>query len=125
MKFGESLIWSLIAIAIKLYFLCKQIKLSPNYIIMRISELANLNANVSVSVTLQDLCEFFDEKVMEALASMKEPEEKYLSVDEVCEALRVSKPTVWRWSKSGYLQPKKLGRTPLFRQSDIDNLLNG
>ena len=92
---------------------------------MKISELANLSANVSVCVTLADLKEFVSEMVAEAVAKPVEAEEKYLTTDEVCEILHVSSNTLWRWNKSKYLCSVKVGRTPMYRQSDIDNLRQG
>lgn len=45
--------------------------------------------------------------------------EKLLSREEVCDQLAVTKPTLWRWAKRGYLVPVKVGNRPLYRQSDI------
>lgn len=92
---------------------------------MNIKELSNLGANVSVCVTLADLREFVSELVVEAAAKPVESEEKYLTTDEVCDILHVSSNTLWRWGKSGYLVPNKVGRTPMYRKSDIDNLRQG
>ena len=92
---------------------------------MNIKELSNLGANVSVCVTLADLREFVSELVVEAAAKPVESEEKYLTTDEVCEILHVSSNTLWRWNKSKYLCSVKVGRTPMYRQSDIDNLRQG
>ena len=92
---------------------------------MNISELSNLNANVSVCVTLADLKEFGSEIMAEAAAKPVEKEEKYLTTDEVCDILHVSSNTLWRWGKSGYLVPNKVGRTPMYRQSDIDIIRGG
>lgn len=92
---------------------------------MNINELSNLSANVSVCVTLADLREFVSELVAEAAAKPVEAEEKYLTTDEVCEILHVSSNTLWRWNKSQYLCSVKVGRTPMYRQSDIDNLRQG
>ena len=91
---------------------------------MNINELSNLNANVAVMVSLADLKEFVSEMVAEA-AAKPEAEEKYLTTDEVCEILHVSSNTLWRWNKSKYLCSVKVGRTPMYRQSDIDNLRQG
>ena len=93
---------------------------------MNIHELSNLTGNVSVSVTLGDLREFFSEMIAEAAASKErvETEEKFLSVDEVAKELRVSKPTLWRWGKIGYLKPKRIGRKVVYSQRDIENLRN-
>jgi len=92
---------------------------------MNINELSNLNASVAVMVSLADLKEFVSEMVAEAAAKPVEAEEKYLTTDEVCEILHVSSNTLWRWNKSKYLCSVKVGRTPMYRQSDIDNLRQG
>lgn len=93
---------------------------------MTISELSNLDANVCVSITLSDLREFFASVVAEAEAAKpSEEEEKYLSADEVAKELQVTKPTLWRWDKIGYLQPIKIGRRIMYRLSDINNLREG
>lgn len=89
---------------------------------MRITELSNLNANVSVCVTLADLREFVSEMIAEAAAKPAEAEEKYLTTDEVCQLLNVSSNTLWRWGKTGYLVPIKVGRTSQYKLSDIENL---
>ena len=91
---------------------------------MNISEISKLGANnIQVVVSLADLNEFFEEKISEAVASRgQEKEEKYLSVDEVCEALKVSSNTLWRWNKNGYLKPNKVGRKSVYLLSDIDRL---
>ena len=92
---------------------------------MNISELSNLNANVSVCVTLADLKEFVSEMVAEAAAKPVEAEEKYLTIDEVCNLLHVSSNTLWRWNKSQYLCSVKVGRTPMYKLSDVNNLRQG
>lgn len=92
---------------------------------MNISELSNLNANVSVSITLADLQEFVAEMVAKAAAKPQEPEEKYLTIDQVCELLNVSSNTLWRWNRSGYLTSHKVGRTPHYLKTDVDKLLKG
>lgn len=92
---------------------------------MNIQTLSNLNANVSVCVTLADLNEFVEEKIIKAAANAKqvESQEIFLTVHEVCEMLRVSHSTLWRWGKSGYLCPVKIGRTSMYRQNDVRDLL--
>ena len=92
---------------------------------MNINELSNLNASVAVMVSLADLKEFVSEMVAEAAAKPVEAEEKYLTTDEVCKILHVSSNTLWRWNKGKYLCSVKVGRTPMYRQSDIDNLRQG
>lgn len=92
---------------------------------MNISELSKLSANVSVCVSLADLKEFVSELIVEAAAKPVETEEKYLTISETCELLNVSSNTLWRWNRDGYLNSIKIGRTPMYRLSDINNLRKG
>lgn len=93
---------------------------------MNISEISKMGAsNIQVVVSLADLNEFFEEKIAEAAASKPQKEEKYLTKEEVCEALKVSSNTLWRWNKNGYLCHVKVGRTPMYKQSDINKLREG
>ena len=57
--------------------------------------------------------------------SKQEKEEKFLSREEVCDLLNVTKPTLWRWAKRGYLVPVKVGNRPVYKKSDIDKLMKG
>ena len=80
---------------------------------------------MSVCVSLADLREFVSEMIAEAAEKPQEAEERYLTTDEVCQLLNVSSNTLWRWGKSGYLVPVKVGRTPQYKLSDIENLRKG
>ena len=92
---------------------------------MNIKELFNLHGNVSVSISLADLKEFALALIAEAAAKPVEAEEKYLTTDEVCNILHVSSNTLWRWNKSQYLCSVKVGRTPMYKLSDVNNLRQG
>ena len=82
-------------------------------------------SNALFVVSGGDLKEFALALIAETAAIRVEAEEKYLTTDEVCDILHVSSNTLWRWGKSGYLVPNKVGRTPMYRQSDIDILRGG
>ena len=94
---------------------------------MNIAELMNSGANVTFAISGADLKEFSLALIAEAkaLESCKPEEEKYLTTDEVCDILHVSSNTLWRWGKSGYLIPCKIGRTPMYKLSDINKLREG
>lgn len=47
-------------------------------------------------------------------------EAELLTTSEVIGILKVSRPTLSRWQKSGYLVPIKTGGRCRYRQSDID-----
>jgi len=47
--------------------------------------------------------------------------EKYLTTEQVCEILSVSRVTIWNWEKTGILRSIRVGNLKRFRQSDIEN----
>ena len=57
------------------------------------------------------------------LQSKKAVENDLLTIDEVVALLKVSKMTLWRWSKSGRLKKVDIGGVPRYRRSDIEILL--
>jgi len=46
-----------------------------------------------------------------------------LTRDEVTELLNVTKPTLWRWEKAGYLIPKKVGKRVLYIRSEVEEMV--
>jgi len=46
-----------------------------------------------------------------------------LSMKEVCELFRISKPTIYSWTKEGKLKPYKIRARVYFLTTDIVNLL--
>ncbi len=80
-------------------------------------------ANTLLVIDRATLKEVFMEFVEEWQQTQTQQEEKYLLREDVCNQLGVTKPTLWRWAKRGYLVPIKVGNRPLYRQSDIDTLM--
>ena len=64
---------------------------------------------------------FFDKYMKEW---EQEKPESYLTEIEVQQLLGVTHATLWRWHGQGYLRHVKVGRRCLWKQSDIDKLLN-
>lgn len=81
--------------------------------------------NISITVGIKDLKEFGLSLIEEGRAMRRGEmvQEAYLTPDEVAEMLGVSKSTLWRWNKSGYLHNTKCGRKPFYKKSDIDKLM--
>lgn len=77
-------------------------------------------------VSQADLKELFLEWAEEWQQQQQQQQqpETYLSADEACAQLNVSKPTLWRWQKKKYLTPVKVGRRTLYRQLDITQLMS-
>ncbi len=88
-------------------------------------------ANVSVTINALDLKEIFKECIKEFADEVRQKTlqekqtEKYLTVREASEVLKVSIPTLYRWQHINYLLPIKVGNQPRYKQSDIDRIMEG
>lgn len=94
---------------------------------MNIQKMIESGSNALFVVSGGDLQEFALALISEAQKS-KESEKKdevYLSVDEAAKELKVTRPTLWRWHRVGYLRQIKVGRKCLYRLSDINSLREG
>lgn len=84
--------------------------------------------NITVAVTPADLRDFAQviiERTFSEISKMKEQtSERYLTPDETAAMLGVSKNTLWRWNKEGYLCPIKVGRKSLYPHSVVEQLLS-
>lgn len=90
--------------------------------------MTELTNNVQLVVSLNDLRELWEEwkdETEKRLSKTKEQEAATLTPDEVAARLNVTKVTLWRWQRLGYLTPVKVGRKTLYRQCDITNLIAG
>lgn len=93
---------------------------------MSVQEILKQGNNVQLVVNAADLKELFmtwqDERDSQ-LHAVQEVEDVSLSADEVAAKLKVTKVTLWRWEKSGYLVPRKIGRKPFYLRSQVESLL--
>lgn len=95
---------------------------------MDLQTIFEAGANVTLSVTPADLREFalvVAKEIKDNTPSVKEEpqQEAYLSNDEVAAKLGVSKNTLWRWNRDGYLKASKVGKNLYYRSSDVEALL--
>ena len=79
-------------------------------------------------VSLNDLKELFNHIIDEREAEKQavadnEHDNELVGADDTAKILNVKKNTLWRWSKSGYLVPIKVGRKNVYLKSDIDRIL--
>ena len=113
--------------------LCQVLILERNYKdnIMAISEILSSGANVSITVTADDLRVFLAEVAQEVMnkekaAQAAKNDVEMLNQAQVCSYLGVSKATVWRWEKIGYLRPAtRMGARPMYLKSEIEKLKKG
>ena len=98
---------------------------------MAISEILSSGANVSITISANDLRTFLTEVVQEVINKEKAAEAakndvEMLNQAQVCSYLGVSKATVWRWEKIGYLRPStRMGSRPMYLKSEIEKLKKG
>lgn len=81
--------------------------------------------NISITVGINDLKEFGLSLIEEgrAMGRVERVQETSLTTDEVAEMLGVSKSTLWRWNKSGYLRNTRCGRKSFYKKSDVEKLI--
>lgn len=77
---------------------------------------------MQVVVSVTDLKEFALSLIDEAKNIVPEKEDKELTAMETAKILGVSTNTLWRWERDGYLIPKRVGKRPVYFQSQIDSL---
>src|ERR1035437_577722 len=92
---------------------------------MTINDFINSGANVSITISANDLLEVINYTVTATRKEMEqviidEKLEVYLSPKQVAEMLDVSLTTLWRYSKCGYLVPLEVGGKRKYRKSDIN-----
>ena len=94
---------------------------------MSIAEALNTNPNTLLVISAADLKEFALELMEECNNSSKSGNrsDKYLTIAETENKYGISKTTLWRWSKDGYLPKVKLGGKCYYRESDIIKLMEG
>ncbi len=93
---------------------------------MNINEILRSGANVQLVINALDLKELFLEWQAEVEANkVKEKEETYKTVEEAAAILHRDRSSLWRWAKSGYLVPIKVGAKSFYRMSDIKKLMEG
>lgn len=84
---------------------------------------------ITVSISLSDL-EQWGKGLVEQTRKQLEQQindakaETYPSENKVCEILEVTRQTLWRWRRSGYLVPIEVGGKRRYRMSDIQKILN-
>ena len=98
---------------------------------MAIKDILSSGANVCITVTADDLRVFLAEVAQQLInqekaAQAAKNDVEMLNQAQVCSYLGVSKATVWRWEKIGYLRPStRMGSRPMYLKSEIEKLKKG
>ena len=94
--------------------------------------LAKQCPDVTISVKASDLISWgrsLKEELLQDLrdnnlVKTKKEVEDFITREEAMEKLKVSSATLWRWKKSDYLVPVKLGALDRYRVVDINRILS-
>lgn len=83
------------------------------------------NPTIVYQVTAEDLQELIDKAVAKALAGYlvapkPEPEDKYLTSDQVVERLQISPTTLYNWKITGKLKSYRISNRVLYKSSEIE-----
>ena len=98
---------------------------------MAIKDILSSGANVSITVTADDLRVFLAEVAQEVMNKEKAAEaarnaDETMTQKEVCKFLNISKSTLWRWERDNYLLPTgRMGRSPQYLKSDVQRIKKG
>ena len=92
-----------------------------------IADLVKQNQNVQLVVSASDLRELVNEWCDEREAQKEAERKSVAEVERITsmdaeKILGVTPATLWRWAKSGYLVPIKIGRKNYYLKSDIDRI---
>lgn len=93
-------------------------------------EIAKKMPDLNITIKAGELMEAIDYSINATKRELEQQitdanTETYPSPDQVAKALDVSKSTLWRWDKSGYLSPIEIGGKRRYRMSDIQAILDG
>ena len=85
------------------------------------------DVNVSVTMSLNDLRQVMKDAIEEVRAQVTITTEKdtahsdkFMTVEEVCNYLHVSVPTLHRWDKLGYLVKVRAGKRVLYDRNEVE-----
>ena len=92
-----------------------------------ISLFLNSDDNVCFTISAKELRMFLQEIVRQEINKDKEVEaqrfDNPMTQKEVCDYIGVSKSTLWRWGKIGYLRPTAMfGSRRMYHKSDIEKI---
>ena len=90
-----------------------------------------MSGNTLLVISKEDLEKAFENALTSFMEKMttemeaKKNDDVLLSEDEVILKLGTTHSTLWRWNNLGILTNVKIGRKVMWRQSDINRMLNG
>ena len=98
-----------------------------------IMSLTRMGGQVALTVTPEDLHHFAETLITQSRKEWEEkigstrkdePEETFLTTDEVCKIFNVCPATLWQWHRTGYLRHIKFGNKNMYPASAVRAITN-
>lgn len=92
--------------------------------------LAKSHPDTTVTVKLKDLMRFHEDitadlekRLLNKLVEIRK-DDRYLSINQVCEIFSIDRSTLWKWQQKGLLVPFKAGTICRYKLSEIRARIN-
>ena len=73
---------------------------------------------------LREVMKSFIDEAIKSVVSVEENDiDSFLTTEEVCEYLRISRPTIHRWKREGVIPHIRIGKNIRYRESDLRDVL--
>lgn len=97
---------------------------------LSIHDVLNSGMAAMVVISAKDLKQTIVETVNEAKRSMEEEialnrSDVLLTPPQVLERLKISRTTLWHWTKKGYIAPVEIGGKTRYRLTDVNEIIKG
>lgn len=92
---------------------------------MSLKDLLQSGANLSLTVSLDDLRQLFKEITGNTTPQNEPPAEKFLSRKEILGLLGIDSSTLWSWEKTGYIKSYPFGGRKRYKAEDAEAIRTG
>lgn len=75
---------------------------------------------ITVAQLMSQIDAIVEKRLNEKIAELSHKTVKYLCRKEVCAILRISHPTLYKWTKAGYIASYRVGRRIFYKSDDIE-----
>lgn len=76
--------------------------------------------NVNFFDELRAFIEAEVEHLLQAYKSKMQEKDEWLTIEETCNYIKVTEPTLWKYSKDGLLHKHYIGGNPRYKKSEVD-----
>lgn len=80
---------------------------------------------VVIEIGVSEITKRVISEIQEQRKFNKSIDEEFLTANQTADFLKVDKSSLWRFEKSGYLVPVRVGSKRMYRISDLEAILNG